>query len=66
MAVRNAFISGFEILIREFIETHIGVHKDLIVFFGVISVDLLQTASDEKDVGAYLLLSVSASVSVSV
>lgn len=64
MAARNAFISGFEILSREFIETHIRVHKDLIVFFGVISVDLLHTASDEKDVGAYLLLSDSASVSV--
>lgn len=36
----------------------------LIVFFGVISVDLPQTAPDEKDVGAYLLLSVSASASV--
>lgn len=38
----------------------------LIVGFGVISMDLLQPASDEKDEGAYLLLSVSVSVSVSV
>lgn len=65
MAARNASISGFEILSREFTETHAEVHNDLIVFFGVISVDLPQTApDDEKDVGAYLLLSVSASASV--
>lgn len=64
MAARNASISGFEILSREFIETHAEVHSDLIVFFGVISVDLPQTAPDEKDVGAYLLLSASASASV--
>lgn len=41
-------------------------HNYLIVGFGVISMDLLQPASDEKDEGAYLLLSVSVSVSVSV
>ena len=66
MATRNALISGFEILSCEFIETHTEVHKDLIGFFGVISVDLPQIAPHEKDVGTYLLLSVSASVSLSV
>jgi len=57
MAARNAFISGFEILSREFTETHAEVHKDLFVFFGVISLDLTQTAPYEKGVSAYLLLS---------
>lgn len=64
MAARNSFLSGFEILNCEFIETHEEVHKDVIVFFGVISVDFPQTAPDEKDADAYLLPFASASISV--